>query len=64
MRDICLTSDSKWMICVGPYLQEDKRLPQKYGIIGELVLCECLLQLDLTDVSVWDLESHKVAKYA
>lgn len=44
LRDICLTSDSKWMICVGSYVQEDKRLPQKYGIIGELcfhILCAC-----------------------
>lgn len=38
LRDICLSSDSKWMVCVGPYIREDTRLPQKYGIIGAFLV--------------------------
>ncbi|KAI0736393.1 hypothetical protein BC629DRAFT_1600734 [Irpex lacteus] len=34
LRDVCVTKDSCWMICVGKYLpQEEQRPAQKYGII-------------------------------
>lgn len=35
------------MVCVGPYTQEDKRLPQKYGIVGEHLCGVGLLVLNV-----------------
>ncbi|KAI0092759.1 hypothetical protein BDY19DRAFT_925993 [Irpex rosettiformis] len=33
LRGLCVTSDSRWMICVGKYLHEEQRSAQKFGII-------------------------------
>ncbi|KAI0699394.1 hypothetical protein BC835DRAFT_1412585 [Cytidiella melzeri] len=68
LRNVCITSDSRWMICVGKYLREEKRIGQKYGIIvwdlaGHRVVKEAPVYHDMSDVALSSDDKSVLVSY-